>query len=566
MTDVSKLKELANKISGADPNIRNYALGQADASVSQEAAIRRVEAEILRMSEEIEVLKGKGSGGSAPPPVTGSGVSYTVNPKGLATTVYVDYGPDPKLLASITSGVAIGSGIANVTGVVTLPSLSANTVYFYRVRSVNSQGESVSKTRWFITAAVGGTIRRVGSGQTYSDLGSAVAAAAAGDTIIVHAGSYGTVNIAKNYGSVVRIVRNGNDAVSFNALNISSSRNIYFGSGFTVNGATFAASSDNHLINIVNSSYIWFDTITSAWVGSATGDVSPFWLAVNSDWIFAMGSIFRGGGVMKSYTGLPNDSASWPLSARFLDCEFSEQSADIWHMNGAADFLFESCWFHDPNPVPIPAEHHDGIQWVYGNGLVVRRCKFTWSGPNENGDNQAILLGNLVGNTSGDCYIENVLMVGWKGCGLNCQGANAIVRNLTQWDCYGVKIGLPTDKNPDLITGRTGDQLNVKNSIAYRAYTNNAGGAVPVASNNHFQQGANFASTSTTTGTPGFVNAAGGDYRPAIGGNLYKTGIADANAPKWDIDGRGYGPIPSKGCYAPSDVTTPQVVAAGYTP
>lgn len=51
MTDVSNLDELANKIAGSSPNIKNYAKAQATATQAQEA-------EIQKLREDVEMLRG----------------------------------------------------------------------------------------------------------------------------------------------------------------------------------------------------------------------------------------------------------------------------------------------------------------------------------------------------------------------------------------------------------------------------------------------------------------------------------------------------------------------------
>jgi len=70
-------------------------------------------------------------------------VNGHVNPNGLATTAYFEWGLDNQLVgATATSGQSIGSGNSNVAVNVALTGLTDNTTYYYRVVGTNSAGTS----------------------------------------------------------------------------------------------------------------------------------------------------------------------------------------------------------------------------------------------------------------------------------------------------------------------------------------------------------------------------------------------------------------------------------------
>ncbi len=70
-------------------------------------------------------------------------VNGTVNPNGLATTAYFEWGTDAGLAgASTTPGQSVGSGNSNVAMNADLSGLSDNTTYYYRVVGTNSAGMS----------------------------------------------------------------------------------------------------------------------------------------------------------------------------------------------------------------------------------------------------------------------------------------------------------------------------------------------------------------------------------------------------------------------------------------
>jgi hypothetical protein len=72
---------------------------------------------------------------------TSATASGTVNPNGLATSWYIEYGTSTAY-RSKTSTASAGSGTSNVTVSATLGSLAAGTTYHYRLVATNSSGTS----------------------------------------------------------------------------------------------------------------------------------------------------------------------------------------------------------------------------------------------------------------------------------------------------------------------------------------------------------------------------------------------------------------------------------------
>src|SRR5512132_336960 len=106
------------------------------------------------------------SDASAPTAITGpvtalgtttATVTGTVNPGGLTTSRYFEYGTTTNY-GSKTSSVGIGSGTANVDVSATLTSLSPGTTYHYRVVATNSTGTSRGADGIFTTPAPPGVV------------------------------------------------------------------------------------------------------------------------------------------------------------------------------------------------------------------------------------------------------------------------------------------------------------------------------------------------------------------------------------------------------------------------
>ena len=74
----------------------------------------------------------------------------TVNPTGLSTTYYFQYGKT-KSYGSTTKSTSAGSGTGNVSSSAGISSLAANTAYHYRLVATNSAGTSYGDDKMFVT-------------------------------------------------------------------------------------------------------------------------------------------------------------------------------------------------------------------------------------------------------------------------------------------------------------------------------------------------------------------------------------------------------------------------------
>jgi hypothetical protein len=77
----------------------------------------------------------------------------SVNPEGLATTAYFQWGTSSSF-GSTTSSQSIGSGTTSVTITANLTGLTAGTTYYFRVVGTNSTATNYGATATFTAAAV----------------------------------------------------------------------------------------------------------------------------------------------------------------------------------------------------------------------------------------------------------------------------------------------------------------------------------------------------------------------------------------------------------------------------
>jgi lysophospholipase L1-like esterase len=86
--------------------------------------------------------------------INGATLEGTVNPNGLATTSWLEWGTTPSLSTWTTTGNQdMGPGLAGVPINAQLSSLSARTTYYFRVAATNSTGTSKGNIVSFSTAA-----------------------------------------------------------------------------------------------------------------------------------------------------------------------------------------------------------------------------------------------------------------------------------------------------------------------------------------------------------------------------------------------------------------------------
>ncbi len=87
-------------------------------------------------------------------------VNGNVNPNGLATDVWFEWGTDPTLVtSSSTATQSAGSGTTAQLMSTSLTGLTLRTTYYYRIAAANSTGTSRGQIGGFTTSLVGGSIQ-----------------------------------------------------------------------------------------------------------------------------------------------------------------------------------------------------------------------------------------------------------------------------------------------------------------------------------------------------------------------------------------------------------------------
>ena len=134
----------------------NYSVA-ANASASQRTGTMTI------AGQTFTVTQAGAPGGSAPTATTGSATNVTsnsatlnatVNPNGLATTVYFQWGTSPSY-GNSTSSQSIGSGTNTVNVSANLSGLSPDTTYYYRIVATNSAGTTYGSGMSFRTDGSG---------------------------------------------------------------------------------------------------------------------------------------------------------------------------------------------------------------------------------------------------------------------------------------------------------------------------------------------------------------------------------------------------------------------------
>jgi len=134
----------------------NYSVA-ANASTSQRTGTMTI------AGQTFTVTQAGAPGGSAPTATTGSATNVTsnsatlkatVNPNGLATTVYFQWGTSPSY-GNSTPSQSIGSGTSTVNVSANLSGLSPDTTYYYRIVATNSAGTTYGSGMSFRTDGSG---------------------------------------------------------------------------------------------------------------------------------------------------------------------------------------------------------------------------------------------------------------------------------------------------------------------------------------------------------------------------------------------------------------------------
>ncbi len=92
---------------------------------------------------------------------SGAVLNGGVNPNGLATTAWFEWGTSPTLATfSSTTSQSLGSGTTSQAVTATLSGLTSGTPYYFRVAASNSSGTSKGSIASFSTTAAAPLLRR----------------------------------------------------------------------------------------------------------------------------------------------------------------------------------------------------------------------------------------------------------------------------------------------------------------------------------------------------------------------------------------------------------------------
>ena len=118
----------------------------------------------------------------------------SVNPNGLDTKTYFEYGPTVSY-GSKTAEVSVGSGASTIETAKAISGLSANTTYHYRIVATNASGTSQGSDRTFTVGWVVQTPESLGSTGNFED----VSCSSATECTAVGTKAEGTIAFAQRW-------------------------------------------------------------------------------------------------------------------------------------------------------------------------------------------------------------------------------------------------------------------------------------------------------------------------------------------------------------------------------
>jgi hypothetical protein len=360
------------------------------------------------------------------------------------------------------------------------------------------------------TAADAAT-RDVYAGQS---IANAVSAASAGDTIVVHRGSYSKPSISKQFASPVLISGAAGETVSVAGFDFRGAKNISV-RDLRIPGMVYAE----------RSSYLRFDNVVVT--PTLTNDDGFRFSNYTNNVVVAGAKVLSGRFNMMIWG---ESDAAAPATIRVQDSELTAARIDNIQIGRGRDVTVEHNYIHHPQ---VNGDHNDGLQAIGVDGLRVSRNTFTTLGDSFDSasHDQAMMIAHAPDSSGRRCRnveIVNNLIHHWRGSGINFAGVdNARVINNTSYDNNGGWSALGfTDANGFVNTGVEVTN-NVLNRFTYRGTT-----FVRVA-NNHVTDGSG-TGANKTTGDPRFVDRA--SYRLQSTSKAVNT--ADlVTAPSLDLDG-----------------------------
>jgi chitodextrinase len=354
--------------------------------------------------------------------------------------------------------------------------------------------------------------RHVYAGQ---DLAAAINAAASGETIVVHAGTYARTTIAKQFSSMTFVTAAPGESVRVQ--------------GIRLDGAAFLS-------------------FSGLQIASTSSSVESVILYGSAHDIEIRGNRIAGGrfGVYV----LRKVGSPWASNIHIHDNEISGSYIDLIQVVGARNMTIDHNHLHDPQ---VNTSHNDGIQVIAADGMTISRNRIRFATYNgTGGPNQGIILGRADPYDAA-LYVNAIRVVAnliehWQGTPIVLAGtSNVAVANNTAYDSGQNATGWAFNmsaKNNALQF----DNVNVEvwNNIFNHMTVGN--GSRPPAYcgfNLIWPGGTANCGASLLVADPQFVDRANYDLRPTSPA-LY-SGTSRPGTPLYDVDGAVFGTAPSRG-------------------
>jgi hypothetical protein len=353
-----------------------------------------------------------------------------------------------------------------------------------------------------------------------ADIAAAVNAAQTGDTIRVHAGTYPKQVLPKAFAAKTCIEAAPGDFVTVRGFDLSGAANL------DVSGFDVAASPPD-----------W-----------------GFRLGADAHDIAIHNNLIHGGNYgVKFYAPF-----TWPRNIVIRDNDISHAVLDNVHVDGAESIVIQHNFIHDVDLTTNTKEHHDGIQVISGDGVIIDRNIFAFERYRGVGGGQAIIIGHrdppTVGRKVSNVVISANLVHHWEGFAIALAGVNGckIVAN-TAYDNsgnYGSNQALDMSaKNDPAYFANTG--VEVWNNIFNKVYIGNQSANPTYASNNLVWPGSFIPAGSMGDNLlavdPQFIDHVNYFLQPTS--PAINSGISRPGTPELDVGGAFFG-IPDRGARA----------------
>src|SRR4029077_20786651 len=158
-TGVPELSSRTVKFGARDKNgtLQTFYTGKIDDARVYNVGLTA--AQVLALFNSVPALPTVTTSAATGVTTSGATLNGTVNPNGLATNAWFEWGTSPTLAAfTSTANQAVGSGTTAQMVSATLSGLTAGTTYYYRAASSNSAGTTKGAILSFSDALPGGFV------------------------------------------------------------------------------------------------------------------------------------------------------------------------------------------------------------------------------------------------------------------------------------------------------------------------------------------------------------------------------------------------------------------------